>query len=333
MNILIAMPKNATTDSFLPESNLKLLETLGTVTWIDCGDGRITPELLRDALVDMDVCVCGWGIPKFEGVVLEKANRLKFIAYVAGSVNGVVSDEMYEKGIRISCGNEGFAESVAEGTIAYMLANLRHLREYDLRNNLLWLPNPWQGERLLDKTVGIVGYGAISRHLLRLLKPFHVKIKLFSNHTTEEQAKELGVQKASLEEIFSTCDIVSLHCARSAANYHLINADLLNRMQEGALLINTSRGDVIDEEALIPLLQKGFIRAALDVYEGPEPIAVTSPFRKLRDNVQLYPHMAGPTTDYRYYCALLTIQDLERLMKDEPLENEIKPWRAAMMSK
>lgn len=333
MNILIAMPKNATTDSFLTEGNLKKLETLGTVTWIDCGDGRITPELLRDALADQDVCVCGWGIPRFEGVVLEKANRLKFIAYVAGSVNGVVSDEMYEKGIRISCGNEGFAESVAEGTMAYILGNLRHLREYDLRNNNLWAPNPWLGERLLDKTVGIVGYGAISRHLLRMLKPFHVQIKLFSNHTTEEQAKEMGVQKASLEEIFSTCDIVSLHCARSAANYHLINADLLNSMREGSLLINTSRGDVIDEEALIPLLQKGYIRAAIDVYEGPEPIAVTSPFRKLRDNVQLYPHIAGPTTDYRYYCALLTIQDLEHLQKGEPLENEIKPWRAAMMSK
>ena len=332
MNILIAMAKDATTYSFLTEDNLKKLESLGNVTWIDCA-GRITPEILADALVDMDVCVCGWGIPRFEGVVLEKANRLKFIAYVAGSVNGVVSDEMYEKGIRISCGNEGFAESVAEGTMAYILGNLRRLREYDMRNNLLWTPNPWQGERLLDKTVGIVGYGAISRHLLRMLKPFHVKIKLFSNHTTQEQAAEMGVEKATLEEIFATCDVVSLHCARSAANYHLIDSKLLNSMPEGALLVNTSRGDVIDEEALIPLLQKGHIRAALDVYEGPEPIAVTSPFRKLGNNAQVFPHIAGPTTDYRYYCALLTIKDIAHLINGEPLENEIKPWRAAMMSK
>ena len=333
MNILIAMPKDTTTASFITEDNIKQLESMGNVTWIEYTGTRITPEILRDALVDMDVCVCGWGIPKFEGVVLEKANRLKFIAYVAGSVNGVVSDEMYEKGIRISCGNEGFAESVAEGTMAYILGNLRHLREYDMRNNLLWTPNPWQGERLLDKTVGVVGYGSIARHLLRMLKPFHVKIKLFSNHTTEEQAAEMGVQKASLEEIFSTCDIVSLHCARSAANYHLIDGKHLNSMREGALLVNTSRGDVIDEEALIPLLQKGYIRAVLDVYEGPESIAVTSPVRKLGNNVQVFPHIAGPTTDYRYYCAQLAIKDLEHLINGEPLENEIKPWRAAMMSK
>ncbi len=333
MKILIAMLKDHKTDTFLREGNLEKLEALGDVSWIECNEPKITPEILRDALVDVDVCVCTWGIPKFDSVVLEKANKLKLVAYTAGSVHNIVSDEMYDKGIRIVCGNEGFAESVAEGTMAYMLANLRRLREYDLRNNNLWRPEPWCSERLLDKTVGIVGYGAIARHLLRMLKPFHVKIKLFSNHTTEEQAKEMGVQKASLEEIFSTCDIVSLHCARSAANYHLINADLLNSMREGALLVNTSRGDVIDEEALIPLLQKGYIRAALDVYEGPEPIAVTSPFRKMGQNASLYPHMGGPTEDYRYYCALLCIQDIERLQKGEPLQNEILPWRAAMMTK
>lgn len=333
MKILIAMVKNHITETFMTPGNLEKLAQLGEVSWIECAGAKITPEELRDALVDIDVCVCTWGIPTFNEFVLEKANKLKLVAYTAGSVAHVVSDEMYDKGIRIVCGNEGFAESVAEGTMAYMLANLRHLREYDLRNNNLWKPTPWCSERLLDKTVGIVGYGAIARHLLRMLKPFHVKIKLFSNHTTEEQAKEMGVQKASLQEIFSTCDIVTLHCARSAANYHLINAELLNSMRDGALLVNTSRGDVIDEEALVPLLQAGKIRAALDVYEGPEPIAVTSPFRKMGMNVNVYPHMGGPTEDYRYYCAQLCIEDIERLQKGEELQNEIKPWRAAMMTK
>ena len=334
MKILIAMLKNYTSDTFMTKENLEKLNALGEVSWIESEGPKITPEELRDALVDVDVCVCTWGIPKFEGVVLEKANKLKLVAYTAGSVHNIVSDEMYDKGIRIVCGNEGFAESVAEGAMTYMLANLRRLRDYDLRNpDVLWRPSPWYSERLLDKTVGIVGYGAIARHLLRMLKPFHVKVKLFSNHTTEEQAKEMGVQKASLEEIFSTCDIVSLHCARSAANYHLISAELLDMLRDGALLVNTSRGDVIDQEALLKHLQSGRIRASLDVYEGPEPLPMDSPFRSMDTNVLAYPHMAGPTEDYRYYCALLTIQDIERMQKGEPLQNEILPWRAAMMTK
>ncbi len=334
MKILIAMLKNYVTDTFMNQDNLDKLAALGEVVWIECNEPKITPEILRDALVDVDICVCTWGIPKFDSVVLEKANKLKLIAYTAGSVHNVVSDEMYDKGIRIVCGNEGFAESVAEGAMTYMLANLRRLKDYDLCNkDVLWRPSPWYSERLLDKTVGIVGYGAIARHLLRMLKPFHVKVKLYSKHTTEEQAAEMGVQKASLEEIFSTCDIVSIHSARSAANYHLVTAEMLNSMREGALLVNTARGDIIDQEALLPLLQSGKIRASLDVYEGPEPLPMDSPFRAMPSNALCFPHMGGPTEDYRYYCALLCIQDIARFQKGEPLENEIKPWRAAMMTK
>lgn len=332
MKILIAMVKDHKTETFMTEGNLAKLAELGEVSWIECAGAKITPEELRDALEGQDVCVCTWGIPKFDAFVLEKADKLKLVAYTAGSVANVVSDAMYEKGIRIVCGNEGFAESVAEGALTYMLANLRRLREYDLRNNNLWRPEPWRSERLLDKTVGIVGYGAIARHLIRMLKPFHVKIKLFSRHTTEEQAKEMGVQKASLEEIFSTCDIISIHSAKTPETYHMVTKAHLESMREGALIVNTARGNIIDEEAMVPLLQAGKIRAALDVYEGPEPLAVTSPFRKMGLNVNVYPHMAGPTEDYRYYCAQLCIEDIERMQKGEDLQNEIKPWRAAMMT-
>lgn len=332
MKIYVAMPRNDVSATFWTKENIDLLESLGEVTWNDSDVRKMDPEKLRDALVDVDVCVCGWHVGRFDEFTLAKANKLKLIAYTAGSVASVVSDYMYERGIRIVGANEVFARTVAEGTLAQMMYSLRRFAQYDMRV-CHWKPTDFYNESLFDQTVGIVGYGAISRNLIEMLKVFKCKIKLFSNHTTEEQAKEMGVQKASLEEIFSTCDIVSLHCARSAANYHLINADLLNSMREGALLVNTSRGDVIDEEALIPLLQKGYIRAALDVYEGPEPIAVTSPFRKMGDNCILLPHLGGPTEDYRYYCALLCIQDIERLQKGEPLQNEILPWRAAMMTK
>lgn len=330
MNILIAMAKDETTASFLTENNIKMLESLGNVTWLDF-EGKLTPEVMRDGLVDIDVVVCGWSAPQFTAEVISKANQLKLVAYVAGSVHNKVSNEMYEKGIRIVCGNEAFAMGVAEGTMAYMLASLRHLDEYDIRN-CYWRSSQWGAECLLRKTVGLVGYGAISRHLIPMLRPFGVKIKLFSNHTTEEQAAELGVQKADLKEIFSTCDIISLHCARSDANYHLVNDELLSSMRDGALLVNTSRGDVVDSEALLKHLQVGRIRAALDVFEG-EPLPEDSPFRKLGNHVLMQPHCGGPTVDFRYHAAELVIWDIKNLQEGKPLENEILPWRAKMMTK
>lgn len=331
MNILIAMAKDETTASFLTEDNIKMLESLGNVTWLEF-EGKLEPEVLRDGLVDIDVVVCGWSVPRFTAEVISKANRLKLIAYVGGSVHNKVSDEMYEKGIRIVCGNEAFAMGVAEGTMAYILASLRHLDEYDIRN-CHWRSQQWGAECLLRKTVGLVGYGAISRHLIPMLRPFGVKIKLFSNHTTEEQAAQLGVQKADLKEIFSTCDVVSLHCARSDANFHLVNDELLSSMRDGALLVNTSRGDVVDSEALLKHLQSGRIRAALDVYEGGEPLPEDSPFRKLGNHVLAQPHCGGPTVDFRYHAAELVIWDIKNFQEGKPLENEILPWRAKMMTK
>lgn len=332
MKIFVEMPVGPETDSFMTKENIEALESLGEVTWNKL-DRHLTPEELRDALVDVDVLVCGWRVPQLTGEVLSKANKLKLVAYTAGTVSHVATDEMYDKGIRIVGGNEGFAESVAEGAMCYMLAGQRRLKFHNkyMAANGGRQPN-FENNSLLDKTVGIVGYGSISRHLLRMLKPFHVKVKLYSNHTTEEQAAQMGVQKADLKEIFSTCDIISLHCARSAANFHLITDELLGMMKDNALLVNTARGDIIDEQALIRHLQTGRIRAALDVYEVEMP-PMDSPLRKMSDDVLLMPHMGGPTMDYRYYSAKLVIDDIRRFQNGEELQNEILPWRAKMMTK
>lgn len=330
MKILLAMVDDEKSATFLTEENMRTLESLGTVIW-DRTVEKITPEWLRENLVDIDVCVCCWGVPCFDAYVLEKANKLKLIGYCAGSVAHVVSDEMYERGIRIVCGNEMFAQSVAECTVAYMLAAQRDLRKY---NNIIngggWKELIFTSRALLEKNVGVVGYGAISRYLLEMLKPFHVNIKLYSKHMSEEQAAELGVRKASLEEIFSTCDIVSLHCAKTPENHHLINDTLLSMMKDDALLVNTARGDVVDEEALAKHLHSGHIRAALDVYQQ-EPPAMDNPLRGT-DNIYMFPHIGGPTIDRRPACARVVFEDIARLQKGEELRNEIKAWRSKMMT-
>lgn len=330
MKILLAMVDDEKSATFLTEENMRILESLGTVIW-DRSVEKITPEWLRENLADIDICVCCWGVPQFNAYVLEKANKLKLVGYCAGSVAHVVSDEMYDRGIRIVCGNEMFAQSVAECTVAYMLTAQRDLRKY---NNIIngggWKEPNFTSRSLLEKNVGVVGYGAISRYLLEMLKPFHVNTKLYSKHMSEEQAAALGVQKASLEEIFSTCDIVSLHCAKTPENHHLINDALLSLMKDDALLVNTARGDVVDEEALAKHLHSGHIRAALDVYQQ-EPPAMDNPLRGT-DNIYMFPHIGGPTIDRRPACARVVFEDIARLQKGEPLQNEIKAWRSKMMT-
>ena len=275
--------------------------------------------------------VCGWGTPSLTEDMLRYANRLKLVAYVCGSVANVATDAMYAKGIRILSGNEAFAVSVAEGTIAYMLCTLRYIPFYvNHMRSAGWQPVKNYSYGLLGKTVGLVGYGAITRYLLGLLRPFGVTIKLYSGHMTAEEAAALGVEKATLEEIFSTCDVVSLHCARNAKNYHLVDGKLLSLLRDGAVLINTARGDVIDEEALAQEAATGRIRAMLDVYEE-EPLSMDSPLRGM-DNVILMPHKGGPTQDKRRDACRIVLEDIARFQKGEPLQNEISPSRAKMMT-
>lgn len=333
MKIYVAMPVGFIRDSFMTKENIEMLESLGEVTWNE-SEERLTPAVLRDALVDVDVCVCGWGCPQFTEEVLEKANKLKLVAHTAGSVARIASDAMYERGIRIVCGNEVFARTVAEGTLAHMLYMVRRFGEYEMRTvEGGWKPLDFKTESLFDQTIGIVGYGAISRYLIEMLKLFNVKIKLFSNHTTEEQAAAIGVQKASLEEIFSTCHVISLHSAKNPANHHMINDSLLSLMQDGAILVNTARGALIDEEALVKHLQSGHIRASLDVYEQEPPVPEHPFWNISKEFLHMQPHLGGPTMDQRPAAARFVFEDIQRFQNGEPLQNEISAARTKTMTK
>ena len=332
MKILVAW--NNGRETFLTPEILELLHSLGEVVWYEGDERKIDPDKLRDALVDIDILLTGWGCCQLSEYVLEKANKLKFVAYTAGSVAHIVSDAMYAKGIRISSGNDGFARVVAEGTVAQMMYSLRLFAQADMRV-CHWKTNlgNYYNESLWEQRIGIVGFGAISRHLINLLKPYDPKIKLYSRHMTDEQAAALGVQKASLEEIFSTCRVVSLNTAKSPENHHMVNDELLSLMEQDALLVNTARGDLIDEEALAKHLHNGHIRAALDVYCKEPPVDESPLWTVPASRLHMMPHMAGPTIDQRPACARIVLEDALRFQKGEPLLHEISASRSQTMTK
>lgn len=321
MNILVSIPNSFIRDTFMPPCIVERINAMGIVEWNNTGENW-TSEDLREKLRDKDVCICSWGSAVFDKNSLQYADRLKIIAHTGGSAANFVSQELFHRGIRVVSGNWFFAQSLAEGVLAYMLSSLRDIPYY---NNEVqqgrWRENNYYNEGILDQTIGLVGFGMTAQILVTMLKPFNVKIKVFSEHKTDEIYNEYGVQRASLEEIITTCKIISIHMAQRADTHHIINKELLKKIPEGRLLVNTSRGSLIDEEALADELLTGRFKAILDVYET-EPLPQESRLRGLK-NAILIPHMGGPTIDRRKSCTEGIVDDVERFFIGDKLKYEI----------
>ena len=329
MNISVLMPDNDVRSVFIPPHGDKILRSLGNVTY---NSGDYGASNLKDLVKDSHVCITGWGCPRLDESIIGQATNLKLVAHTGGTVSPIVSDYMFEQGIKVISGNLIYAESVAEGTIAYILAALRKLPYYNkLVQEGNWSVTTSQSAGLLDKTVGLVGFGAIARFLVPMLKVFRADVQVYDPFVESHIFEEYGVKRVnSLEEIFSGCEIVSLHLAQLPETFHLINADLLSMLPDGALLVNTARGSTIDEKALALELISGRINALLDVFEE-EPLPQDSPLRGL-DNAILIPHMAGPTQDRRSNVIIALAKDISNLFKGLPLKHEISKEYAVRMT-
>lgn len=327
--IAVLMPNNEVRRSFFPEEVCRQLEELGTIYW-NPGKEHYSAEQLKQLLPGMDVVITGWGCRALTEDVLRSADCLKILAHTGGSVSFVAPPAVYDNGIRVLSGNEVYALSVAEGAIAYMLLALRRIPEYlEEMKEQGWRADAYYNQGLLGAEVGIIGFGAIAGHLVRLLKPFGVRLKVCSSHMSAEDLKAIGAEKAELEEIFD-CRVISLHGAGGAQRR--IGKELLSRMRDLSVLINTARGDLIDQAALAEVLaSRPRLRAVLDVF-AEEPLPLSSPLRQL-SNVYLMPHMAGPTVDRRPLVTMGLIRDIGALRRGEAAELEIKAERAKFMSR
>lgn len=327
--ILVTIPRGEVFTTFFDEENIRVMEALGEVEWNE-KSCQFTSDELKERLQGKDICVTGWGCPVLDEEVLQNADRLKMIAHTGGSVKPYVTDAVYERGIKVVSGNRVFAESVAESVIAYALSSLRDIPYYSRRLKEGYWPQQFRNKGLLDRSVGIVGYGMIAGFVVQMLKPFHNRIKVFSRHIGEEELKKQKMEKAELSEIFSTCDVISIHSGMTKENYHLITEELLRSMKPGALLINTARGAVIDEEALVRVLKEQDIYVVLDVYET-EPLPKGHPLTECERAI-LMPHMGGPTIDRRLAVTRAVMSDISHFLDGKELDCEISRAYADKMS-
>lgn len=333
MKILITIPDGVVKDEFLTHETKELLEEKFEVIYNTIGR-NYTSEEMYEAASDVDIVLTGWGTPTFIGGPIENNKSIKLIAHTAGSVANLVDEAVYNHGIRVISGNRYFAESVAEGTIAYMMSSLRRIPDdvYDMRHGLLWkTESPIVTGGILDRDIGIVGFGMISRYLVEMLKPFRTNIKIYSSYPIDpEFLKENGASQVSLEEAFS-CSIVSLHSSLSDRTRGMIGREHLELIPDGGIFINTSRGAIVREGELIEVLKERNIFALLDVYEI-EPLPLDSELRSL-PNVYPLPHRGGPTNDRRPYIGKKIVEDLIRFKKGESLLCEITAEYAKRMTK
>lgn len=309
MKILVTSPTGYVKDTFFTERSRNMLEELGEVEY-NPYDRHFTPEELRDKLEGVDVLVTGWGTCALTEEVISKADKLKMVAHTGGTVATTATDAVYDRGIIVLSGNPVFAESVAESCICYAMAALRDIPKYD---NLVkfggWRDADYYNEGIMDRTIGLVGFGMIAKFFAKMLQPFHCNIKIYSSYLTQEEAAKYNATVVPLNEIFETCDIISVHSGSNPKTFHLVGEEQLKKIRDGALLINTARGAVIDEEAMIRELETLRFKAALDVFTK-EPLDPDSKLRYL-PNVLAIPHMGGPTIDRREYVVMALARDIK----------------------
>ncbi|RZQ61571.1 hydroxyacid dehydrogenase [Amycolatopsis suaedae] len=257
-------------------------------------DDFTTPEAL-EILGDVEVLVTGWGCPPLDSAALAAAPRLRAVVHTAGSVHGHVTGECWDRGIEVASAAAANALPVAEYTVAMILLTgkraFERARDYRAtRDREDWLSTPPDVGNF-GRTVGILSASLIGRRVIELLSPFDLGVLLHDPYVTGAEAAELGVEAVGLDELFARADVVSVHTPLLPATRGLVSRELLASMRPDAVLINTARGAVVDQDALAEITAAGRIRAVLDVTD-PEVLPPEHPLWA-SDNVLITPHLAG----------------------------------------
>lgn len=332
MKILFCLPKDEITPTFLTEKNIDKLNKIGEVKYNEM-QRNYTQEEFAEEIIDMDVVIIGWKSPIIDEVILEKANKLKLIVHFAGSVAPFLCDEVFKKNIKVICGNEDIAKSVAEGIIGYILAFNRDICKYqsELKNSGIWKPSTYNTLSLIGKTIGIVSYGSISRYLAKMLQGFDVEILVYSRSLAQEELDKYNMKLVGLEELFTSSDIITIQTALNPYTVNMIDKSLLSLIKQGGIFINTARAKIVNEKDLIEELNTGRFSAILDVYYE-EPVSLNNPYR-LMSNVFMMPHMAGPTNECRSILASNLIDDIMIILNGGSSKNLVSESKYKSMTR
>ncbi len=282
----------------------------------------------RAVLGEADILVTGWGCPTVNAEVLRAAPRLKLIAHAAGTVKYTLDDAVYQRGIRVTHAADANAVPVAEFTLASII--FANKRVFELRDRYRADPQRRSAYALMNepignyrRVVGLIGASRIGRKVAKLLQALDYTVLLSDPFVYPNDPVLDHCELVDLDDLLGRSDVVSLHAPSLPSTRHMIGARELGLMRDGASFINTARGALVDEAALLAELQSGRIHAVIDVTDPEIPVA-GSPFYSL-PNVFLTPHVAGAVGMERLRLGEMAVTEVERFVRGQALEFEVEP--------
>lgn len=285
-------------------------------TLLNSDDHSFTDDELHDAMRTADA-ICPTVSDQITTDILRtEGRRAAIVSNYGVGFNNIDVEAAKANGVVVTNTPGVLTDATADLAMTLLLMTARragegerHVREGAWTG---WRPTHMMGAQVSGKTLGLIGMGRIARAVARRAHHGFGMRVIFTDPypPSAEEAQILGAEcRDSIEEVLEGADFVSIHTPGGAANHHLINAERLQRMQRHAILVNTARGDVIDEQALVAALRSGTIAAAgLDVFEN-EP--AVSPALVAMDNVVLLPHLGSATTETRVAMGECVLKNLE----------------------
>jgi len=296
-------------------SELEPLRKLGPVDFYD-GPPPDKAELI-ERLRPAEAVVLDYS--EMDAEVLRACDRLRFISFLGIGYNSCIDvAEATRRGVTVAYTPDYGATSVSEHALAMILALTRHVGQaYLSAREGRWEPGKFQGMELRGKTLGIVGLGPIGTEMARLGAGLGMRLIGWTRRPSPARAQH-GVTLVSLEDLFATSDVVTLHIAYTPESQGLITRALLERMKPEAWFVNTARAKVVDNEALMDLLRSGRLRgAAFDVFET-EPLPADNVYRTL-PNVLFTPHIGYNTREASANMLRIAIATVEAFARGERL--------------
>lgn len=324
VTVIVAVPAALRAQFFDPQSWTRLQAAAalwgGTIEVLD------DPRAIASGSVRWPharALVTTWGTPPVGAAELERLPRLLVIAHTGASVRPLVTDALVASGVAITQAGQAMARPVAEVALTFTLAALHQFARFD---HALHDGTPWEQAEaaparyeILGTRIGVVGASRTGRTYIELVRALGASVTVYDPYLDDAEARELGVQKASLADVMAGSRVVALHAPSLPVTHHMIGAAELAAMPDGAALVNTARSWLVDEAALLAELSTGRIDAGIDVFDD-EPLPADHPFRAL-PNVLMTPHHAAATVQGRLRQGGIVADEIERCANAKPLRH------------
>lgn len=283
---------------------------------------KLTPEELIIRLKDADGVIVR-SATKITAEVMDKAEKLRVIGRAGVGVDNIDVKAATERGIVVMNAPDGNTITTAEHTFAILISMARNVPQAHAKlQSGTWDKKSFVGVELYGKTLGLIGLGRIGKHVAKIAKGFGMNIFAYDPFVSEEQAKEIGIDIGSLDEVLAKADFITIHTPVTNETRGIIGKDAFSKMKKGVRIVNCARGGLIDETELVKAIDAGIVEgAALDVY-SVEPLSENSP---LLNNPKIIttPHLGASTTEAQEGVALTVAEQMRDFLISGELRNAI----------